>query len=272
MFTEIRTQEQRVQDILAYNPALRANASILNTKRHPELTTEKYAESDDLGIIEVFNRQGWFIKDYQEVAVRKTGLSGFQKYMATYENPNLPALKDARARIIQTGSHDGTAKWKLHAGLFVFACTNGLIVGDDLFPPVEFKHLHGDFNDVVPVIHQVADKFPEVYGRIEGMQNRTMSEIEMTQFGKEATALRYDGDKYKVEVADVLRPRRIADDGNNLWQVFNRCQENLVNPNETLKIQGTTGKTRKARSLTNISAKVDFNTQLWNLAEQYLAG
>jgi hypothetical protein len=62
---------------------------------------------------------------------------------------------------------------------------------------------------------------------------------------------------------DVLNATRVEDEGNDLWAVFNRVQEKVVN------VMFKTG-TRKARVIKNFQQDIKINEQLFELAESYI--
>ena len=66
---------------------------------------------------------------------------------------------------------------------------------------------------------------------------------------------------------DVLSVERKEDDGDGLWEVFNRIQEKIING----KFQYALGnKERKARPVKGFKSQVKLNQDLWELASSYL--
>jgi hypothetical protein len=266
----INLEDNNVQDVLSCNN-IPANASILNTKRDPNRTTEKYLETNDLGIVQEFNKHGWYIVDYQEVKTHKTDRQGFQKYLATYENPDLASVQTekGKARLLQRGAHDGTALLEVHAGFFTWACSNGLIVGDALFEPFKVKHI-GDIGlEIGKAITKFAETCPLIFSKVDKMTKQELTNFQAMHFAKQAAKMRFK-DENAVDINAVLKARRSEDDNLTLWNVFNKVQENLIKPTSDLKLTTKDNKQRKARPLTNIDTKVKLNRDLWHLAEEYL--
>ena len=69
------------------------------------------------------------------------------------------------------------------------------------------------------------------------------------------------------EIAEILKPRREADKGNDLWKTFNRVQESVMRGGGMFI--DSTGKVRKMKATTNIMVEADMNKKLWELAETY---
>jgi hypothetical protein len=262
--TESRKQE------LWDNNNISQYSSILNTYRDPSRTSDRYAETNDLGVIEKMNANGWFITEYNELQVRDQRRQGFQKYCATYENNDVAfRTKEGKARIIQIGSHDGTAKLGFYAGFFRWACANGLMPGISIFEPYLIKHTGDAALEVDPVVEHFIESCPAIFNRIGEMEERFLTPMEKLEFELQAIALRF-GDVKKVDPTRISQVRRPADEGDSLWKIFNRIQENVMDPPENLKIVSEEGKERKAKKITQIDTKVQLNKDLWTVADSFL--
>ena len=86
-------------------------------------------------------------------------------------------------------------------------------------------------------------------------------------FAKEAMGVRFGAkDRWSIEPKQLLAARRPADEGDDLWHVFNRVQENC-----------TKGGIRSDRThfstVDIVRPRQDFaiNTGLWSLAEEFAA-
>ena len=98
---------------------------------------------------------------------------------------------------------------------------------------------------------------------VQEWQDVKLDRDQMRSFGTEAAKLRFE-DPDELTVNTVLAARRGEDMSSDLWTVFNRTQENLI--------QGgflVSGGRRRSRSITNIDKNVSINTGLWDLASQY---
>ena len=264
-------QDPRVQRILS-NPRNKLSAvnSVLNTKRHPDRTTDQFIETDDIGVVDTLNQHGWYVVDYNELKTHGGKRQGFQKYCATYENDSLQfKTQEGKARIVQIGAHDGTTKLSLHAGFFRWACLNGLVCGDGVFDPIRIKHVGEQPLQLDRVVEKLADTAPLVFRKIDQMNKVTLTGFEAVNFARKAAELRF-GEGQSVDTADVLKVRRAADEGLNLWKVFNRVQENILRPADDFKMTTADNKIRKVKATKAIDASVRINKGLWHLAESFL--
>ena len=88
--------------------------------------------------------------------------------------------------------------------------------------------------------------------KFNDLKQHTLDNNLMRKFAIEAASLRFAPEEVNSRVEDLLRVSRLEDEGNNLWAVYNRVQENLThdvrNPNMDIKL----------------------NQQLFTLAESYI--
>ena len=127
----------------------------------------------------------------------------------------------------------------------------------------------------------VTEKYKEIAGHVRIMMNTNLTEKEMRSFAIKAIAAREpwrflnaDGEVLisKVEklnnVSEILTPRISDNMGNDLWRVFNTLQDILTNGGyERLSDKERKSKTR---AITIPSRNVEFNKDLWELAESFL--
>jgi Domain of unknown function (DUF932) len=135
------------------------------------------------------------------------------------------ALRDAIPEIIFLNSHDGTTAWQLRMAIYRAVCTNGLIVSRGAFPAVCVAH-RGDIVDaVIQGALRMAEQFDGLAAQVELMEARLMSEEEQQAFAHKALAVRFaDAGEREMQAQQLLVCRRPADQGHDLWRVFNRCQ------------------------------------------------
>ena len=69
-------------------------------------------------------------------------------------------------------------------------------------------------------------------------------------------------------VGNILSVNRPEDEGDELWKVYNRIQENLTNGNFEIR---TKKGSRKGASIRSIDRGIKMNQDLWNLAKTYIS-
>lgn len=177
-----------------------------------------------------------------------------------------PGVADAYPEVILLNSHDGTTGFKLLAGWFRLICLNGLVVDDQEFPSLEVPH-RGDTTAVIEAAYRIVDSFPAQVARIEDFRARRLELGAQYAFATEAAALRWQAGQ--IQATDLLAVRRQQDEGDSLWHVFNRVQENLLKGGIEAVVAGG-ARLRKARPVRAISSTLSLNQSLWALATRYL--
>ena len=80
-----------------------------------------------------------------------------------------------------------------------------------------------------------------------------------------ALALKYDDPPAPITESQLLAPRRCDDNRPDLWSVFNRTQENLVQGG--LLGRAANGRRQRTRPVQGIDQNVRLNRALWLLAD-----
>jgi hypothetical protein len=104
------------------------------------------------------------------------------------------------------------------------------------------------------------------------MKQHKLEKEQMLDFARKAAMLRFAKSNEEsiekiVDLSDFLESTRKEDNGDGLWEVFNRIQEKVVNG----KFQYAFGKKeRKARPVKGFKQQVKLNQDLWELASSYV--
>ena len=108
--------------------------------------------------------------------------------------------------------------------------------------------------------------FDRVEEKRDVMQSLVLSPPAQQAFATAALSYRFGEEHQPVTASQILTPRRYEDRQDDLWSVFNRCQENLLKgglPGLTAK-----GKRSHTRAVKGIDGDVKLNRALWVMAEE----
>jgi Domain of unknown function (DUF932) len=173
---------------------------------------------------------------------------------------------EAYPEIMLLNSHDRTKRLRIIAGVFRLVCLNGMMIGTQLAPPIVITHYHmrQTLQDLVEAVMGFSGQLSKINDCVDAMQKRIMSEEEQKTFAQRAIAVRYGNYATTLDSNLLLLPRRPEDEGNDLWRVFNRAQEHLI--------QGglRTGRSW-TRPIVSLHETTMVNQRLWTLAEEILA-
>ena len=179
-------------------------------------------------------------------------------------------LKDSVPEVVFLNSHDGSSAYQLRMGLFRVVCTNGLIVSRGAFPAHCVSHRGNIVDDVVAGAVKLADRFEGLAEQVERMEQRQLFKDEQLAFAEAALRMRFpEAAQSSMQPAQLLACRRSEDVGDDLWRVYNRCQEHLLRGG--LSRRSITGRLTRTRAIGSIRRDVVLNGRLWDLAVQRLA-
>jgi hypothetical protein len=136
-----------------------------------------------------------------------------------------------------------------------------------------FKGSEGEFNVMfTEVLNKLVNQIPQTITSIKQMQTTEMSEKQIAEFALNAATARF---KEKIKdidhqqlIKELVKAERQQDQGNSVWLVFNRLQEKLLKGNYSYT--NTKHKQRKARSLNNIAQQTKLNSELFDMAYEYV--
>ena len=244
------------------NPALRQKLGI--TDRYVHVPTEK--------VIEDIMELGWTPINAYRVNSRGKR-TGTGRHMVKFINYDfMEEGKTEYPELLLTNSHDGTTAFKLDVGIFRLVCSNGMVVKSQDFGSMKVRHYGYDFETIKGAVNSLVEQIPDYLKQVEDMKEQELEREQMLEFARQAALLRFKTANIEtidkvVDVEDLLESTRKEDEGNGLWEVFNRLQEKVVNG----KFNYALGKKeRKARPVKGFKSQVKLNQDLWELASSYL--
>ena len=246
--------------------------------------SDKYIQANTMTVVEDLAKLGWFPVQAKQCRNKKNS-SGIRSFhLIAFQNPDVKITKtldngekivDTYPRIILTNSHDGFNSFKFMVGLFRLVCSNGLVVCNNQMVDMSIRHINYDFEELRKIVASAIEQVPNIVNTMNDMRNIILTDEQKTAIASEVVKIRKgfeDDDNYIVDaevVEDILTPVRAEDNGQDLWTIFNICQEKMIKGG--FGFRGATNKLRKQRGITSIKKDMDFNQRLWQTASQFLA-
>lgn len=245
--------------------------------------SDRYVHATTATVIEDLGKLGW--KPVQAKQCRpKRNSKGIRSFhMIALQNPDVKIVKtnddgtetvDTYPRIILTNSHDGFNSFKFMVGLFRLVCSNGLVVSDGEMANMSIRHINYSFEELRRVVAEAIKQVPDIVCKMNTMKNTEVTEEQKREIATEVMKIRKDvgeDEKFDIDEAtimEILNPVREEDKSNDLWTVFNVCQEKLIKGG--FSAEGKNKKVRKQRSITSIKKDIDYNQRLWAVAMRYM--
>jgi len=232
-------------------------------------TTEAYKVIGTMPIINAMADQGFRVFSVQEANKRniedRTTAQHIVRFRANDWQSN--AVDGTYPEIVLRNSHDGSRGWCVYFGLFRLVCTNGLVAGS-LFDSYRVSHVGDVASKVTNAVVSMQANVGKLMDKVEAFRAREMTVDDIAKFAVQAFILRYPKG-HPDHAAWVVLPRRRDDTMSNLWTVFNRAQENMINGSMYGRI-GMRHRRVQVRGLTSLDRSFDINRKLFDLAESFL--
>ena len=261
-------------------------AAFKNTPTNPSVS-ERYVHANTATVIEDLAKLGWYPVQAKQCRQKKNSKGIRSFHMIAFQNPEVKISKmvensdgtstemvDSYPRIILTNSHDGFNSFKFMVGLFRLVCSNGLILCSDEMVNMSIRHINYSFEALRTVVSSAIEQIPYIVNTMNTMKNTKLSEAEKKELATAVVKIRKDvedDEKFSIDeatVMDILEPVRDEDNSDDLWTVFNICQEKMIKGG--FQSTGKNDKVRKQRKITSIKKDVEYNQRLWEIATRFM--
>ncbi len=226
--------------------------------------SDRYRFIQTSEVLAVLDGEGWHPVAASEQRVRSPERRGYQKHMIRLRRRG-GTIVDVTPEIVLVNSHDARCALQFHAGLFRLVCENGLIIADTSFGKIRMPHVGFDSDMVRDAAAEFARRVPMISARVDEMRSLMLTTGQQRELAQRAIEMRW-GTKRPVGTVEVLAPRRGADEGSDLWTVYNVVQENIIRGG-LLPLDRRSQRTRAVRA---IDSQVRLNASLWQKAVEIL--
>lgn len=254
---------------IVWEELVKAVPSVAAREPHRDVS-ESYVFVPTHKIVRKMRDAGYVVTTAQEARVREKGGREYAKHLLRFWHQDYlgKTWRDTEVvpEVLVVNSHNRTSSLRAYAGAFRFVCENGMVVGD-ITDRFHIRHIGWDISDVMAELTRLAQEAQEKLALIRQMQVRVLSPHEAAEFATQALTVRY-GQTVKdlgFQPEDLLRARRRADVGEDLWHTFNRVQEGVTKGG--LYNHHTY---RRSRAINGIDQNINANAALWALALHYL--
>ena len=239
----------------------------------------KYVHANTATVISDMEKLGWYPVEAKQCRQKK-GSSGIRSFhIVALQNdeikiPGPDGETESYVRIIIQNSHDGFNSFKFMCGLYRCICSNGLILADAEFASLSIRHINYSFDELRNVVSNIIDKVPIVMSTMKRMKSVVLTDEDKRNLATKTLKIRKgvkESEKFNVDeetISDILTPLRKEDESDDLWTVFNVCQEKMIKGG--FSANGKTNKHRKQRAITSIKKDIDYNQNLWEYAMNFL--
>ena len=158
-------QEIDNQQLHAFAPSVFAGSA------HAKVS-DRYAFIPTIEVVDGLRAEGWAPVWAAEQRIRLSDRQGFQKHMIRLARvDDLSRTQAERPELVLVNSHDRSSAYNLHAGIFRFVCSNGMILADSVFARISIMHVHFEPAKVIEASFQIVREMPRhrrTAGRLQG--------------------------------------------------------------------------------------------------------
>lgn len=255
-------------------------SAVFATRPHDRVS-DRYSFIPTASVVEALQEDGWRVWRGTQKSVRDKSREGFQTHLLRFVRNDVQSVGDLKDQFSLLGrfSHDTSSSIQFMAGIIVFACANGVIVSEGEVSKVRFIHRHIDLNEVVRAARDMVSVIPKLQDRVNVWRNLHLSEPVRQEFANAAAIVRWG--KTRLPGSDhpaapvLLSARRFADNSDDLWNTFNRVQENLINGAQYFtRSRGRRWHTtsRVTRRVGGLDQNIGINQSLWELGRRVEQG
>jgi hypothetical protein len=250
------------------NDALRRLAPSVFAEAKHGSRAETYKFIPTINIVDALRKEGFLPVFASESRTRSEDKKGFAKHLIRFrQHDGFSSVGEVKPEIVLVNSHDGTSSYQLSAGLYRLICSNGMIVSDGQIDCVRVRHSGNVVDNVIEGTYRIVTETPKAIEHMDAMRGLMLTRAEQGIFAEAAKGLRWDGEEVSVNNADLLRPRRTADQSADLWTTFNVLQEKVLKGGVSVQNLNTKN-SQRAREVKSVTENVRLNKALWTLAEE----
>ena len=252
------------------NSFIPVNNNIDKTIAFAPSLDQKFIKSNDIkqtpiyiptiGVIENLQNQGWKINGVCEQRSKNRKISN---HYVKLEHPDFTIQHKGKteglANLYLTNSCNGKSPLNLDLGVYRLVCSNGLIRKDS-YMERSFKHNEKSLQRIPLALQDINNHAQRILTEFNKLKYKELTPQEAMALAAKAAKLRFEDNT--IDYTQLLQSHRTEDEGNDLWSVYNRIQENLTKSNLLIDRDG-----RLISGTNNVRNDIKVNQDLFELVE-----
>jgi len=239
--------------------------------------TDKYQGIETASVIEGLSRRGWVIDTASQRRSRNKTKQRESYHVAKLSHPDYK-IGDDNVNLVLINSNDGSSMFEVRLGIFRLACSNGLIVGNNIMEPMKIPHRGWLSSVSLELIDMyLATSYTKISVYVEKLLRVNMTEEDKLSYALDAFNYKHSDEKIQpYSLYELLDVERKEDNGDSAWVVYNRVQEHLIKGNYSIVVEDPEieegYRIRKARKISGAKSDIELNGYLSDLILEYTGG
>ena len=263
------------EELIKYAP------SIFATNAHESRST-KFQVIPTITVLNALRREGFFPVAARQSNSRNISKMNYTKHsirLRRFDNAEKYNVGDCICELLLQNANDGTSKYELDAAMERIACMNSLVVKTATIDTVKIRHMGTEdiLNQVIEGSYRVMSESIKCLDAPKEWSQLPMNSEEKQLLAKAAHLVRFNGEDEEttpIKSAQLLIPKRLEDQGNDLWTTWNIAQEHCLKGGDQgyryTNLATRTGQRRiTTRPIRNINQDTSLNKALWMIGEAF---
>lgn len=253
-------------DAISVDQLRKFSPAIFSKEAHEDVSA-RYGFMPTYKVLEHMHKAGFVPVEVRNYQRRDPDALKFTKHMIRFRQAGAITARtvgDLVPQVVMLNSHDRSSPYQLYGGMYRLTCANGMLVAESAnVMPIRLRHTLQLADTVVETSMALIKQHKHVFENINVMRKLNLTDKAQAAFARNALELRPER-AGAIDSRLLLAARRTQDEGNDLWHVFNRVQENLTKGG----IEGVTADGRHVRTqeIRGVNGDIALNTGLWALA------
>lgn len=197
---------------------------------------------------------------------------GHERHMIKFQSNALGIKAKGHDMFVRvTNSDDGSSSLKVSLDILRLVCLNGMVAPRQIFE-YSIKHSNKNiFQSAIEASYKIIDQKELIDEQIDAMSSKVLNQDEKILLIDNMFKIRY-GDETELVLdpskkLELLKPKRIEEGADNLYQNFNTLQEKLTRGSKVTLLDANGNPiTRTVREVKSQVTADQFNNDSWNFA------
>jgi hypothetical protein len=184
-----------------------------------------------INVIQKLQNEGWLINGVDEKRDKKTRKISNNYVQMTHPDlaiKNSKGKDEAYSSITIQNSCSGNQPLQMSVGAYRMVCSNGLVRFDEHAKSEKIEHTEINYKNLDCFIFNLNDKAKNIINQLNIWKQQNLTSEQIHKLAYNAAKLRFNEDDEKFNPIDLLHVNRVEDEGEDVWTIFNRIQENLT--------------------------------------------
>jgi len=244
-----------------------------------ESRSERFQAIPTIEVLRGLSKEGFECVGVKQSVCRDKGKKPFTKHLLRIRrmgDQSQYRVGDTVCEILLKNANDGTSRYNLMAGLFRIACMNSLVTQTGTIDEVKVSHIGNVQEKVIEGTYRVLGEAQKALVAPADWSNILLNKDEKNILAETAHEIRFTNQNGEINTPikprQMLIPRRVEDQKDDLWTVANVLQENTIRGGlSAIGMRDYRERRVTTRGIRGIDQDVRLNKALWIMTEKFAA-